>query len=162
MSTMISLGHFLTFLFCVQFVLLEESKIKNLTALSYVVYFISLNHWNYPGILKMNYGTTVSLIIITLIIFESIYKKSGLISPKKVFVHRLRKIISKQSVPNYYLEEKDSEVLTISRTRSSYHLKSKSESATYQVSFPPHIYPIHKRKLWLPTLMSSQFQGRED
>ena len=70
-----SLGHFLTFLFCVQFVLLEESKIKNLTALSYVVYFISLNHWNYPGILKMNYGIIVSLIVITLIIFESIYKK---------------------------------------------------------------------------------------
>ena len=59
--------------------------------------------------------------------FESIYKKSGLISPKKVFVHRLRKIISRQSVPNYYLEEKSSEVLTISRTRASYHLNSKSQ-----------------------------------
>jgi plasmid replication initiation protein len=54
--------------------------------------------------------------------FESIYKKSGMVSPKRSFVYRLRKIISKQSVPNYYLEENENETLTISRTRGSYHL----------------------------------------
>tara|TARA_B000000475_G_C15827406_1_gene378376 strand:+ start:32 stop:613 length:582 start_codon:yes stop_codon:yes gene_type:complete len=70
-----SFGHFLTLLFCIQFVLLEDSKVKNLTALTYVMYFISLNHWNYPGILKINYGITISLIIISFIIFEIIYKK---------------------------------------------------------------------------------------
>ena len=59
--------------------------------------------------------------------FESIYKKSGMISSKKDFNRSIRKIISRQSIPNYYLEEKTTEVLTISRTRLSYHLKSKSK-----------------------------------
>ena len=38
-------------------------------------------------------------------------------SPTKVFRKKLREVISKQSIPNYYLEENDDEILTIHRTR---------------------------------------------
>ncbi len=51
--------------------------------------------------------------------FQSIYTKSGMKSPTKVFRKKLREVISKQSIPNYYLEENEEEILTIHRTRKT-------------------------------------------
>lgn len=52
--------------------------------------------------------------------FKSLYKKSAMTSPIKNFNFLLRKIISKQSIPNYWLEEENS-YLVINRTRKSLH-----------------------------------------
>ena len=51
--------------------------------------------------------------------FNSIYTKSGMKSPTKVFRKKIREVISKQSIPNYYLEENEEEILTIHRTRKT-------------------------------------------
>jgi hypothetical protein len=80
-----SLGSFVTLLFCFQFVLLKDGRIKNLTALCYVVYFMFLNHWNYLGVLKINYGITFSLLVVSFIIFELIYKKKDITKFNKSF-----------------------------------------------------------------------------
>jgi plasmid replication initiation protein len=68
--------------------------------------------------------------------FRTIHKKSGMISQLKHFNRKIRQIISNQSVPNYFLQELDNEILSITRTRKSYHQKPKSK-----------IVDIHKKKI---------------
>lgn len=80
-----SLGSFTTLLFCFQFVLLKDGRIKTLTALSYVVYFMFLNHWNYLGVLKINYGIIFSVLVLSFIIFELVYKNRAITKPRKSF-----------------------------------------------------------------------------
>ena len=58
--------------------------------------------------------------------FQSIHKKSAMTSSIHTFSHSLRKIISKQSIPQYYLEERTDKVLTITRTRKTLHLKDET------------------------------------
>ena len=58
-----SLGSFLTLLFCVQFTFIDNIIVKNLSACSYFLYFLFLNHWNFEGIINFNLGIGVSLFI---------------------------------------------------------------------------------------------------
>jgi plasmid replication initiation protein len=60
--------------------------------------------------------------------FESIYKKTAMTSPIHTFTHSLRKIISKQSVNGYYLEENTDKRLTITRIRKTLHPKKDEAS----------------------------------
>ena len=53
--------------------------------------------------------------------FRSIHEKSGMNSSLKSFTFTLRKIISKNDIPNYYLEENENNILSITRTRKTLH-----------------------------------------
>ena len=53
--------------------------------------------------------------------FKSIHEKSGMNSSLKSFTFTLRKIISKNDIPNYYLEENENTILSITRTRKTLH-----------------------------------------
>jgi len=70
-----SFGSFLTLLFCFQFALLNDGRVKTISNLSYVLYFISLNHWNYLGVIKINSGILLTILLVSLIIFETFFRK---------------------------------------------------------------------------------------
>jgi len=70
-----SFGSFLTLLFCLQFALLNDGRVKTISILSYVLYFISLNHWNYSGVIKINPGILLATFLVSLNIFETFYRQ---------------------------------------------------------------------------------------
>ena len=72
--TLYSLGSFLTLLFCIQFIFINNNKIRNLSASSYFLYFLFLNHWNFEGIIKINIGLSISILLSLYIAFEYVYK----------------------------------------------------------------------------------------
>jgi len=72
--TLYSLGSFLTLLFCIQFLFINNNKIRNLSGFSYFLYFLFLNHWNFEEIIKINTGLVISILLALYITFEYIYK----------------------------------------------------------------------------------------
>lgn len=68
--------------------------------------------------------------------FISIYNKSGMKSPYKTFKKKLREVIYKQDIPNYYLDESEEEILTINRTRKSLRpIKDEETSSVIPLPF---------------------------
>ena len=71
-----SLGSFLTLLFCVQYIFINNKKIRYISGTSYFLYFLFLNHWNYEETIKANLGLGISTFLAVYIIFEYVYKIS--------------------------------------------------------------------------------------
>ena len=76
-----SIGYFLTLIFCIQFIFINNDKIKILSGFSYILYFLFLNHWNYIGVIKINIGLLISIFLALYIplgyIYENTFKREN-------------------------------------------------------------------------------------
>lgn len=76
-----SIGYFLTLIFCIQFIFINNNKIKILSGFSYILYFLFLNHWNYIGVIKINIGLLISIFLALYIplgyIYENTFKREN-------------------------------------------------------------------------------------
>jgi len=76
-----SIGYFLTLIFCIQFIFINNDKIRILSGFSYILYFLFLNHWNYIGVIKINIGLLISIFLALYIplgyIYENTFKREN-------------------------------------------------------------------------------------
>ena len=76
-----SICYFLTLIFCIQFIFINNDKIKILSGFSYILYFLFLNHWNYIGVIKINIGLLISIFLSLYIplgyIYENTFKRKN-------------------------------------------------------------------------------------
>jgi hypothetical protein len=76
-----SIGYFLTLIFCIQFIFINSDKIKNLSGLAYILYFLFLNHWNHIDIIKINIGLLIAIFLTLYIplgyIYENTFKREN-------------------------------------------------------------------------------------
>ena len=71
-----SIGYFLTFCFCIQFIFINNDKIKTLSAFTYILYFLFLNHWNFDEVIKFNTGLLISIFLTLYISLDYVYKNT--------------------------------------------------------------------------------------
>ena len=69
-----SVGSFLVLLFCLLFSMINDTKLEKLTVLTYLTYFLFLNHWNFLGVVNINYGILLSFIFLTILFFLTFKK----------------------------------------------------------------------------------------
>jgi len=69
-----SIGSFFVFLFCIQYLLVTNFRIKYISGLIYISYFISLNHWNYLEVVRFNFGLIISLLLLLYLLIISFTK----------------------------------------------------------------------------------------
>ena len=71
-----SVGSFLVLLFCLSFSLIHNSNVIKLTGLTYSIYFLFLNHWNFLGVVNINFGILLSFIFLVVLFFIT-YKRNS-------------------------------------------------------------------------------------
>lgn len=65
-----SLAPITTLLFCIGYLLINDKNINILLALTYILYFLFLNHWNFPDIIRFNSGIFLSYFIYLGLIYK--------------------------------------------------------------------------------------------
>lgn len=70
-----SLGFLVTFLISIQIIFLPRKDIVIPEAAAVLIYLIYLNHWNYLGILILNYGLIISILIFLIFVIYISIKK---------------------------------------------------------------------------------------
>ena len=71
-----SVGSFLVLLFCLSFSLIHNSNVIKLTGLPYSTYFLFLNHWNFLGVVNINFGILLSFIFLGTLFFLTFKRRS--------------------------------------------------------------------------------------
>ena len=71
-----SVGSFLVLLFCISFSLIHNSNVIKLTGLTYSTYFLFLNHWNFLGVVNINFGILLSFIFLGTLFFLTFKRRS--------------------------------------------------------------------------------------
>lgn len=71
-----SIGNLIIILFSFQFFQLKDRNIKTIAVSSYIIYCLSLNHWNDYLVLNFNLGMLVSFILLIPILFLTLNKQN--------------------------------------------------------------------------------------
>ena len=69
-----SIGNIIIILFSFQFFHLKDKNIKTIAISSYILYSLSLNHWNDSLVLNFNLGIVISLILLIPFFFITLSK----------------------------------------------------------------------------------------
>ena len=72
-----SIGNLIIILFSYQFFQLKDKNIKTIAISSYIIYCLSLNHWNDSLVLNFNFGIIISFVLLIPLLF-SILKRQNI------------------------------------------------------------------------------------
>jgi len=71
-----SIGNLIIILFSYQFFQLKNKNIKTIAISSYIIYCLSLNHWNDSLVLNFNFGIIISFFLLIPLIFSILKRQS--------------------------------------------------------------------------------------